>query len=236
MSSDKLRVAEIFTSLQGEGGWLGIPSTFVRISGCNLRCKWCDTPYASWNPEGPTLAISEIVADVESRQVNHVVVTGGEPMLFDAVERLCRELKRAGHTITIETAGTVFRDLPCDLMSISPKLSNSTPGPEAGVGWTERHEQTRSNPEALACLIRTYPYQLKFVVNPEDGLNDFEEIDALLGALPAVPPSRVVLMAEGIDPETQLRRQRMLVPICLARGWRLTPRMHIDLFGNTKGT
>lgn len=129
-----LRIAEIFTSLQGEGLWLGTPSTFVRISGCNLRCTWCDTPYASWNPEGSVRSVDEITNDVAGRNVAHIVLTGGEPMLFDPVEELASALRERGHTITIETAGTVFRELPCDLMSISPKLSNSTPGPEAGPG------------------------------------------------------------------------------------------------------
>src|SRR5687768_3452828 len=122
----KLRIAEIFESIQGEGIWLGTPSTFVRVSGCNLRCVWCDTPYASWIPEGPTMSIDELLEKVRPT-ISHVVLTGGEPMLFDPIEELARRLKERGHIITIETAGTVYRELPCDLMSISPKLTHSTP-------------------------------------------------------------------------------------------------------------
>lgn len=231
MSTAKLRVAEIFTSVQGEGIWVGIPSTFVRISGCNLRCVWCDTPYASWNPEGPVLSVEEIAAKVDSAGVDHVVLTGGEPMLFDPIEELARRLKASGHTITIETAGTVFRDLPCDLMSISPKLSNSTPPEESG--WRDRHEDVRRNVEALSRLISRYPHQLKFVVS---SAQDVGEIDALLDQLPPVDVSRVLLMAEGVSSEVQHMRQRELVDLCIQRGWRLTPRLHIDLFGNTRGT
>lgn len=227
----KLRIAEIFTSIQGEGVWTGVPSTFVRVSGCNLRCIWCDTPYASWGPEGPVMPLDQIVEAVKEANVAHVVLTGGEPMLFDAIEPLAQMLKGSGHTITIETAGTVYRDIPCDLMSISPKLANSTP-PE-GSGWRERHETTRLNVEALQKLIETYYYQLKFVLT---SVNDAKDVDHLLSQLPAVPPGRVLVMAEGVSADVQSQRQRELVPLCIEKGWRLTPRLHIDLFGNSRGT
>jgi 7-carboxy-7-deazaguanine synthase len=230
----KLRIAEIFSSVQGEGIWVGIPSTFVRVSGCNLRCVWCDTPYASWHPEGPVVEVDEILRQVAERGIRHVVVTGGEPMFFPGIEPLTTGLRERDHVITIETAGTVFRDVACDLMSISPKLSNSTPGAE--TGWAERHERTRTNIEELSALIRSYDHQLKFVVDPDHGEQDFQEIDELLGRLPTVSPDRILLMAEGTDSLEIQRKMRGLVPIAMARGWRLTPRMHVDLFGNTKGT
>ncbi len=233
MDEPKLRIAEVFTSIQGEGIWAGVPSTFIRVSGCNLRCVWCDTPYASWSPEGPVVGICELVEGAESAGVEHVVLTGGEPMLFDAIVPLAQRLKAAGHTITVETAGTVFKDLPCDLMSISPKLANSSPPAESG--WLERHEATCTNIEVLAALISRYSSQLKFVVNPEVP-GDIFEIENLLGLLPAVAKDRVLLMAEGVDAEVQQRRQRLLIETCLSRGWRLSPRLHIDLFGNTRGT
>jgi 7-carboxy-7-deazaguanine synthase len=227
----KLRIAEIFTSIQGEGIWAGIPSTFVRVSGCNLRCVWCDTPYASWNPEGPVLTVASIVEQVYAANVRHVVLTGGEPMLFDPIESLAYDLREKGHVITIETAGTVFREVACDLMSISPKLANSTPPPASG--WQERHETTRSDLNPLAALIERFDCQLKFVLtSPED----VEEIESLLRQLPPVRSDRILVMAEGVTPEIQHGRQRELVDICITRGWRLTPRMHIDLFGDTRGT
>ncbi len=230
----KLRIAEIFSSIQGEGIWVGVPSTFVRVSGCNLRCSWCDTKYASWNPEGPMLEVNQIVEQVQSAKIKDVVLTGGEPMLFEPIAELCDKLKANGHRITIETAGTIFRELSCDLMSISPKLSNSTPDESAGIGWAERHDATRLNFQVLSKLIESYKFQLKFVVNPEIG-SDFDEIDSLFGKLPRVDKNRILLMAEGIDHEIQVRRQRLLAPICLQRGWRLSPRLHVELWGNSRG-
>jgi len=240
----RLRIAEIFTSIQGEGIWAGVPSTFVRVSGCNLRCHWCDTPYASFNPEGPTLDGGEILDQVAQAGIAHVVLTGGEPMLFDPIEELARGLKSKGHTITIETAGTVFRDLPCDLMSISPKLANSTPTEKQAPGWLARHEATRLDRTPLRALIERYDCQLKFVVSPDLSSesseaafqNEVKEIEGLLAELPPVPPDRVLLMPEGTDADTLVRRERKLIPVCQARGWRLCPRLHIQWFGNTRGT
>lgn len=227
-----LRIAEIFASVQGEGIWAGIPSSFVRVSGCNLRCVWCDTPYASWHPEGPVKDIESILAHLSKHHLDHVVLTGGEPMLFEPIEALASGLKQAGKTITIETAGTIYRDLPCDLMSISPKLAHSTP---VGTAWEWRHEEARINFPVLRQLMARYHYQLKFVVNPEAG-KDLSEIETLLGELGTVPPDRVLIMPEGTDAETLHRRARMLVTPVMAHNWRLAPRMHIDLFGNKKGT
>lgn len=233
----RLRIAEMFASIQGEGIWAGVPSTFVRVSGCNLRCRWCDTPYASFRPEGPSLEVEEILGQVEQLGIGHVVLTGGEPMLFDAIEDLARELKQRGHTITIETGGTIFRELSCDLMSISPKLANSTPTEEeAGPGWPERHEQTRLDRAPICRLLESYDCQLKFVVDPENGLDDLSEIEKLLADLPEVRPDRILLMPEGTDSESLQRREKLLIPICLERGWRLCPRLHIQWFGNKRGT
>jgi 7-carboxy-7-deazaguanine synthase len=232
-----LRISEIFVSIQGEGIFTGVPSIFVRTSGCNLRCRWCDTPYASWNPEGPVRAVPDLIEEVavigDQFGVRHIVLTGGEPMLFDGIVPLAEGLSARGHHLTIETAGTVFRELPCDLMSISPKLANSTP--DASSGWAERHDATRADLSPLRVLIARYPYQLKFVVG--DSLDaDLAEIEALLKQLPTVVPDRVLLMPEGTDVETLRRRQKRLVEPCIQRGWRLSPRLHVELFGNKRGT
>ena len=126
----------MFYSLQGEGALVGVPSVFIRTSGCNLRCSWCDTPYTSWQPEGDDLdAGGRSSTRCERTRRRHVVVTGGEPMIAPEIVALTEHLRERGLHITIETAGTVFTPVACDLMSISPKLANSTP---PAVGEPER--------------------------------------------------------------------------------------------------
>jgi 7-carboxy-7-deazaguanine synthase len=159
-----------------------------------------------------------------------LVLTGGEPMLFAGVADLAALARAAGRMVTIETAGTCLLDVPCDLMSISPKLANSTP---ADARWGIRHEAARLNIPVLSALLKRYDAQLKFVVGAE---TDVSEIEALLSQLPPVAPNRILLMAEGVDRDELRRKTRALVPIAMARNWRLTTRLHIDLFGDTKGT
>lgn len=238
-----LPLSETFTSVQGEGKLAGVPSWFVRFSGCNLRCTWCDTPYASWSPEVTTRGLDDVLAEATGnleRNVRHAVVTGGEPMMFDAVQPLCRGLRELGMHITIETAGTIARRpdaLPCDLMSISPKLSNSTPREgdprDPGGVWKARHEERRLNIEALQQLINDFPSrQLKFVVSEPQQL---DEIESLLAKLRGWTNDDVLLMPEGVSVET-LSPRRWLVDACTNRGWRFCPRLHIQLFGNKRGT
>jgi 7-carboxy-7-deazaguanine synthase len=176
--------------------------------------------------------VHEVMKEVARHAPRHVVVTGGEPMLFDGVEELAAYCRAAGYRITIETAGTVHRDLPCDLMSISPKLANSIP---TGTRWEKSHDSKRLPIQTLTKLIEGYQFQLKFVVNP-DTPADFEEIKQLLSQLPEVPAEQVLMMPEGRDRESLLKKAKELVPICMEHGWRLSPRLQIDLFGDTKGT
>src|SRR6185369_15469098 len=101
-------ISEIFYSLQGEGELTGVPSVFVRTSGCNLRCSWCDTPYASWNPEGEQQSVAQIMAAIEAHPVaRHVVLTGGEPMIAKDIRALAAAIKETGRHITIESAATI---------------------------------------------------------------------------------------------------------------------------------
>jgi len=224
-----VRVAEIFYSLQGEGGLVGTPSVFVRLSGCNLRCAWCDTPYASWRPEGRRLDVRAVLEEVGRFPARHVVLTGGEPMIFPAVAPLTGELQRLGYHITVETAGTVWAPVACDLMSISPKLANSTP--RQPPHWVARHERRRIQPEVLRRLMAAYPYQLKFVVVKP---SDLAEIKSLVETL-AADPASVILMPEGTRAATLRRRSQWLVELCKQEGYRFSPRLHIDLYGNRRG-
>ncbi len=234
----QLRISEIFSSVQGEGKFIGVPSTFIRTSGCNLRCIWCDTPYASWNPEGPFIDIDSIVDKAKKIGNQHIVITGGEPMLFEPIEELVKKL--ANHFITVETAGTLLRHLPGTFMSISPKPAHSAPPVETSHDWHARHESARFQPEIIANLIQHHDFQLKFVVKPEEA-GSIEELQEMicqieLAANLAIDNSNIFLMPEGRDAETLARRLKLLVPICIETGYRLAPRLQIDLFGDTKGT
>ena len=229
-----MRIAEIFHSIQGEGLLTGVPSIFIRTSGCNLRCDWCDTPYASWKPEGPEMSIEEILKKISGWDCNHIVLTGGEPMIASDLPELAEALKNQGKHITIETAGTIPPNgIPCDLASISPKLSNSTPPASRDPAWAQKHEATRLQPEVISEWIRKYPFQLKFVVSSE---NDLAEIKDLLSRLPPVPLHQILLMPEGTDVKILTARTPWLVEICKREGFRFCPRLHIDLFGHKRGT
>ena len=229
-----MRIAEIFRSIHGEGLLAGVPSIFIRTSGCNLRCHWCDTPYASWKPEGPEMSIEEILKKISGWDCNHIVLTGGEPIIAPDLPELATALKKQKKHITIETAGTVLpSSIPCDLASISPKLSNSTPSPERDPAWAKKHEANRLQPEVISEWIRKYPFQLKFVVSSE---NDLAEIKDLLSRLPPVPLHQILLMPEGIDVKTLATRSPWLIEICKREGFRFCPRLHIELFGHTRAT
>ncbi|MCC7086163.1 MAG: 7-carboxy-7-deazaguanine synthase QueE [Pirellulales bacterium] len=254
-----MRIAEIFRSLQGEGFLTGTPSVFVRTSGCNLRCRFCDTPYSSWEPEGEDLSQDDILQQVDrlahaSRiersaaqrepgvqgsesdhlvACRHVVLTGGEPMLFAELVPLAAALRNRGLHITIETAGTLYLPVECDLMSISPKLANSTPAAERAGQWHDRHERTRHMPEVIRRLVVEYPYQIKFVV---DSRRDCEEAESWLAEFSEIDRTRVMMMPQGADLETLNHHADWLRSYCRERGFHFCARKHIEWFGCTRGT
>jgi 7-carboxy-7-deazaguanine synthase len=229
-----MRLAEVFYSIQGEGKLMGVPSVFVRVSGCNLRCVWCDTPYASWEPEGGEETVEAIVERVAGFGGRHVVVTGGEPMIIGELPGLCDRLKERGYHITIETAGTVYLPAKADLMSISPKLSNSTPKLRENGRFAAAHEKNRLNVAVVQKLMESgAEFQLKFVVC-EPG--DMGEIRELLGKLKGWQPSDVLLMPEGVDRETLDSRAGWIGEVCKEDGFRFCPRLHLMLYGNRRGT
>ena len=227
-----MKISELFYSIQGEGVLTGVPSFFVRTSGCNLRCAWCDTPYTSWEPEGTELSVAEILERAAPYGATHVVITGGEPMIAPEIRALTQAFRAGGYHITIETAGTVYEPVECDLMSISPKLANSTPHERENGRWAAQHERLRWQPEVMKRLTTEYPYQLKFVVARPEDLEEIRRMVAELGA----GTERVLLMPEGTNAERLHERARWIAEICKAERFRFTPRLHIDLFGNQRGT
>lgn len=229
-----MKLSELFFSIQGEGKLSGVPSVFVRASGCNLRCTWCDTPYASWDPDGNEVAIPEIVRRVLEFPARHVVITGGEPAIMPDVSELCIALSEVNYHLTLETAATVFKPLPIDLASLSPKLANSTPWGRDGGRFAVAHERQRLNIPVIQQFIDDSPdFQLKFVVSHQ---HDLDEIDSLLAQIKNWQPCDVLLMPEGIDQPTLSERANWLVELCKEKGYRYCPRLHIALFGAKRET
>jgi 7-carboxy-7-deazaguanine synthase len=228
-----MKISEIFFSIQGEGKLAGVPSVFIRTTGCNLRCTWCDSPYTSWKPSGDGATIEEIIDRVTEHSATHVVITGGEPMLAADIEALTRRLHDGRWHLTIETAGTIYKDVVCDLASISPKLSNSTPWEKEGGRFAERHERGRLRLDTIRRLMDLADYQLKFVV---DRPEDIVEIDALLCELGSYEASNVLLMPQGVTNQELAGRGPWVAELCKQRGFRFCPRLHIALYGNARGT
>ena len=222
-------VSEIFESIQGEGKFAGTPSVFMRTSGCNLRCSWCDSEYTSWNPEGDTLNTTEIEREVRKFGCRHIVVTGGEPLLQDDLDELCNQI--SDRHITVETNATVYRNIDIDLVSLSPKLSNSTPTGE----WSEIHENKRLDFDVIEAWMQdeSCDYQLKFVVRNQEDLDEVEEI---LASLEGYDDNKVMLMPEGTDRDTLRERGSWLSKVCMEKGYRYSPRLQIHLYGDQRRT
>ncbi len=220
-------INEIFYSIQGEGLLAGVPSVFVRIAGCPLRCTWCDTKYALDPSAGQDLTIPQILDKIslsraEGRAKSHLVITGGEPMVNPQLPQLTAELKKLRNHITIETAGIEFiPDISCDLMSISPKLSNAKNAPVAP-----------SYIEAVKQLIEHYPYQVKFVV---DLPGDLPEILNFAAGLRNIDPAKIMLMPQARTREELLAKSPMVFELCRQTGYTFCARLQILLYNGQRG-
>ena len=209
----------------------GLTSVFIRLAGCPLRCRWCDTKYAWDESAGPDYGIAEIVETIQKWPCRFVVITGGEPTTNPDLPQLAQQLKAAGKHITIETAGIVFvPDLPCDLMSISPKLSNSTPD---DLKLAAIHEDSRLDIAVLRKLIDNYNYQLKFVV---DGEADLAEIQQTIKTIGKVDLEKVMLMPQAATRNELLVKSPMVAEMCKSTGFTLCQRLQILLWNNERRT
>ena len=233
---------EIFASLQGEGPSAGAPSVFVRLSRCNLACRWCDTPY-TWNFAGTPfahddgvkwerdanrvrLAVEDVFGRVAAFRPTRLVVTGGEPLLQPRpLARLLTMLRAAepAPEVEVETNGTLpltpELDPLIDQINVSPKLAHSG------------NDDRRIVPDALARFAADPRAWFKFVVRAR---GDAEEV-AALAAAHAIAPDRVQLMAEGRSSAALRARERWVAKLCTERGWRYTDRLHIHLWGDARG-
>ncbi|MDL0118548.1 7-carboxy-7-deazaguanine synthase QueE [Halobacterium salinarum] len=238
-----LPVNELFYSLQGEGKLTGTPSVFIRTSGCNLRCWFCDSYHTSWEPTHATMSVDEIVEEVQSHaDADHVVLTGGEPLIHDEAVTLLERLDDLGYHTTVETNGTIHRDAPIDLASISPKLASSTPtaekDPKGDGEWADRHENRRIDLDTLGQFVDDCDTQLKFVVT---GPDDMPEIESLLADIRTatsshIPDSDVLLMPEGTTRDELDNRRKEVANLAMEYGYRYTPRLHVDLWNDAPET
>ena len=177
------------------------------------------------------MSIDEVAGEVARFPAGHVVVTGGEPMISPEIVGLTGKLRDAGLHITVETAGTCFVPVACDLMSISPKLANSTPHEREGGRWAAQHERLRYQSDVLKRLMAEYDYQLKFVVSSEADLAEIDTMQAQLNA----PREKVLLMPEGVRSDVLRERGLWLAEVCKTHGYRYSPRLHVDLWGDKRG-
>lgn len=238
--SEALAQPEIFASLQGEGPSAGMPVAFVRLSRCNLACTWCDTAY-TWRFEGDNrphrdgnaferkanqvvLDEAEVAERINALGQKRLVVTGGEPLLQGAALARLLDLL-PDMSVEIETNGTVAPpvalDVRVDQYNVSPKLAHS--GNPADLALVpERLDAWATDPRAF----------LKFVIAQPA---DVDEVLALQARY-RFRPERVYLMAEGTDSATLRARQQWLSGLCLEHGFRMSDRLHIHLYGDTRGT
>ena len=226
-----MHVNEIFYSLQGEGFLAGVPSVFVRLAGCPLRCRWCDTKYAWDETAGDDYVIADIVKSIQQWPCEFVVITGGEPMVDSDLPKLVRELKSAGKHITIETAGIAFiPDMPCDLMSISPNLSNSVPDEPKLAAI---HKDSKLDLAVLKELIDNYNYQLKFVVDSEA---DLPEIEETIKKLANADWKKIMLMPQAATRQELLAKSPIVAELCKRTGYAFGQRLQVLLWNNERGT
>ena len=243
----KQPLGEMYTCLQGEGKYIGIPHILIRVSGCRLRCQFsdsfCDTPYASWKPEAGKFTLNDIVKVYQDNpQIKHTMITGGGPTLYSKLlKELCEIGKDYEHTITIETEGSEFVQTDGDLISLSPKLSNSTPRPGTWMPFANRevtesdkkkHEKWRCNYEAMKQLIDNHPdYQLKPVISSLAELEEVKELQKILD----IPNDKVWLMPEGLVEEELKKRRVWLMELCTELGYNYAERLHIIAYGDKRG-
>ena len=227
-----MRVTEIFKSIQGEGKRAGQVSVFVRLAGCDLRCWWCDTPYALQKSHGKEMSPAEIVREAGNYHCGSVVVTGGEPLIWPETPTLLHEFKEQGKYLTLETNATQYRPVECDLVSISPKLASAISEKQEHAGHIAGHERAWLNLEAIQSFIDNHPVQIKFVVGREQ---DIDEAEAIVGKLTRIERKEVMLMPQARTKQEYRRRAPQVAQMCIERNFSFSPRLQIELWGKQRG-
>lgn len=227
-----MKFSECFKTIQGEGVFVGVPSVFFRTSFCNLRCHWCDTPWTSWKPENKDITVEEAADLISAFDCKHVVITGGEPYVQARdLTLLCDILVKREHFITVETNATIYVPTKAQFISMSPKLSNSTPSEELDKKWSKKHEKFRINAEAIQKFITKHGCQIKFVVAHEDDIIEIREIEEKL----KLPKELIMLMPEGQTKREVRQKSEWLANLCKDNNYRYSPRLHVDIWGKKRG-
>ncbi|MBI5392030.1 7-carboxy-7-deazaguanine synthase QueE [Candidatus Woesearchaeota archaeon] len=236
-----MNVAEEFISIQGEGKYLRTPSYFIRTTGCNLRCSWmnadesrtiCDTPYTSFEPEkGYALDLERTIRAVRKSDVQPVVVTGGEPTLQPNLGQAVQRFIQEGYFVTLETNSTVYiHGIEQVFISASPKLQSSYAAQSRRL--LKMHSRNNHFKASLRQWMQTNPYQVKFVINTEEDIHEILRLQEELH----IPSKQIYLMPHGVDAETLRQRGSFVFDMCLKNRFNFTQRLHINFFGNTRGT
>ena len=212
-----LLINEIFYSIQGEGPLTGRPAVFLRLGGCNLKCKWCDSKF-TWHPkyaDNKHMTIEQVIKKIKQYPCNHLIITGGEPLLQqDKIISLLKKLSK--YTIEIETNGSISLKINkyIEQINCSPKLKNS--------GNT-------SYP--LKIQLTDKKVIFKFVIKDK---NDLKEIKTYIKTN-KISQEKVYLMPEGTNRTKILERSKWLIEICKKEGYNFSPRLHIMLYGGRRG-
>lgn len=236
----KYNVSEIFYSIQGEGPLIGWPSIFVRFSGCNLRCQWgknkCDTPYTSWNPEVNMRTIQDVVEIIgllsEKHECDNIIITGGEPTIQN-LDPLCDILRQQGYLQSIETNGTGSIPEQIDLIVCSPKLSDSTPEQEPQKTLHTKNRKLFLQNDALRRDNESVFF--KFVIEPKTSHVILQEIEEIIDHF-GIRRNQIYLMPQGVTKEELDRNSLVAAEIAKRLTVNFSPRLHIELWGNTRGT
>lgn len=242
MMSDPINVIEVYPCLQGEGKLTGVPHILIRFTGCKLRCKWCDTPYSSWQPEKAKYTYDDIRKVVlENKQITHTLITGGAPTLHpkqlkDTIEYLHSQ----NHYVTLETEGSEFVSSGADLLSLSPKFKSSSPVPGEINLFTKKvitdqqyaqHETNRKNYFVMGNMIACHDdYQVKPVVSTYEDIEELKELQKEVG----VPNDMVWLMPEGTTSAKLKKKRQWIAEVCIKEGYNFTDRLHVLIYGNKR--
>jgi organic radical activating enzyme len=220
-ATTSLRISELFLSIQGEGPSAGTPAHFLRLQGCDVGCTWCDTKY-SWASSGGFAVLPQALWERAHAlgEAPLLVITGGEPLEHQAFESILDEALERWPCVEVETSGIAPppRSHGSLAWNVSPKLPSATPR------WRETWRHTAA---WLAEPRATFKIVVAETSDLEDALHLLRDH--------AVPSSRVMLMPEGMTDETLRMRAAWLAEACKQHGFRLSPRLHIWMWGARRG-